>query len=144
MYNKAEKAALSLISRAEQNSLGLRFKLERKGYDAALVQEVINRLTEKNLLNDERFAELWIRSCLARKRPSPLWLRVSLEKRGINSELALRAIKKVLDDETEYALLLKYIEKMDISREKEPGYFKNQLKFEGFSYEIINKYFDSI
>ena len=140
----AEKAALRLIARAEQNSLGLTAKLERRGYDASVVKAVISRLLGRNLLNDERYAELWIRSCLARKTQSPLWLLASLQKRGIDRDTAKRTIKKVLDEETEYSLLLKYIEKIDILDNNIKNGSKTKLKCEGFSPEILNRFFDSI
>ena len=141
--SKAEKAALRLIARAEQTSFGLAVKLERKGFEAAVVREVIEQLLDRKLLDDERFAELWIRSCLVRKAPSPIWLQASLMKRGIDRDSSLRAIKKVLDYDTEYALLLKYIEKMDVSKNKKQINLKTKLKSEGFSYETLERIFNS-
>ena len=107
------------------------------------MEEVISSLSARKLLDDERFAELWIRSCLSRKAPSPFWLLVSLGKRGIERHFALKAIEKVLDQETEYALLLRYIEKMDISKKGNKLNLKKQLKHESFSHENINKFFES-
>ena len=118
-------------------------KLERRGFDRAVTQEVISRLFDRKLLNDQRFAELWIQSCLNRKTVSPLWLLVSLGRRGIDRDSSLKALKAVLDHETEYALLLKYLEKMDISKKKKPGNLKSHLKYEGFSYEVLEKIFNS-
>ena len=107
-----------------------------------MVQVVISGLLERGLLNDERYAELWIRSCLTRKAPSPLWLLVSLGKKGIGRNSSLAAIKKVLDPETEYALLLKYMEKMDISKEEKPSRLKSLLKYQGFSNEVLELFFN--
>ena len=142
--NKAEKIALNLIAKAEQSSLSLTFKLEKRGIEAAAAKAVVSGFLEKNLLNDERYAELWIRSCLARKTRSPLWLLVSLEKRGIDRSSSKKTIKKVLDEETEYALLLKYIKEMDILDNNINRGLKTKLKYEGFSPETLNRYFDSI
>ena len=142
--NKAEKIALNLIARAEQNSLGLTFKLEKRGIEAAVAKSVVSGFLEKNLVNDERYAGLWIRSCLARKTPSPLWLLAALQKRGIDRETSQKTIKKALDEETEYSLLLKYIKKMDILDNNNKGWLKTRLKFEGFSPEILDRYFGSI
>ena len=104
--SKAEAIALRLIARAEQTSFGLKAKLERRGFEAAVIKEVIEQLLNRELLNDERFAGLWIRSCLNRKALSPLRLLASLRKRGIDRHSSLKAMEKVLDHETEYALLL--------------------------------------
>ena len=138
---KAEKVALSLIARAEQSKLRLTAKLEKKGIGNSVTKAVIHKLLERGLLDDERYAELWVRSCLARKTPSPLWLLVSLGKRGIDRDSSHNAIKKVLDEETEYSLLLNYIDKMD-DLEKEKG-LRSLLKYEGFSPETLNRFFDT-
>ena len=62
---KAEKAAARLIARAEQNSFGLAAKLERRGHDTRAVKAVISVLSDRNLLDDARYAERWILSRLA-------------------------------------------------------------------------------
>ena len=108
---RAEKSALKLIARAEQNSLGLTAKLERRGYEAAAVKAVVFSLLNRNLLNDQRYAELWLRSrLLAKKAASPRRLLVSLRKRGIPRDSSSEAMKTALDGETEYGLLLRYLE----------------------------------
>ena len=139
----AEKVALRLIARAEQSSLGLTAKLERRGYGSPVVKAVVSRLVERNLLNDERFARLWVHSRLSYgKAQSPLWLRVSLGKKGIDRTLSLKAVESLLDPETEYALLLKYLEKTGISDGRNENYLKTQLKNEGFSFEVLERYFE--
>jgi regulatory protein len=140
---QAETAALRLIARAEQSVLGLTAKLERRGCDSPVVKAVILRLLERNLLNDERFAKLWVHSRLSYgKARSPLWLRVSLGKKGIDRNLSNKAVESLLDPETEYALLLKYLEKAGISDGRNESYLKTQLKSEGFSYEVLDRYFE--
>ena len=141
----AEKIALRLIARAEQTTLGVTAKLERRGYDYPVVKAVVSRLLDRDLLNDERFAKLWVHSRLSYgKAQSPLWLRVSLGKKGIERNLSLKAVESLLDPETEYALLLKYLEKAGISDEKNESYLRTQLKSEGFSYEVLDRYFNSL
>ena len=140
---RAEKAALRLIARAEQNSLTLTAKLERRGFGAALVKAVVSRLLDRNLLDDARYAELWIRSHLSRKKAnSPRWLKISLGKRGIDRNSTRTALEKTLDPETEYALLLRFLEKAGHPNSKNYGYLRTQLKYEGFSTEVLDRYFD--
>jgi len=141
----AEKAALRLIARAEQNTLGLTAKLERRGYSSSVVKAVVSRLLDQDLLNDERFAKLWVNSRLSYgKAQSPFRLRVSLGKKGIDGDLSLKTIRGLLDPDTEYALLLKYLEKAGISNDKTGSFLKAQLKNEGFSYEVLDRYFNII
>lgn len=140
---RAEKAAARLIARAEQSSFGITVKLERRGYEAAAVKAVVSLLSDRNLLNDERYAECWIRSRLkGRKAPSPRWLLVSLGKRGIDRASSLQALKNALDPETEYTLLLKHLKAPGIPG-KNPGIsLKSRLKYEGFSPQAVERYID--
>jgi SOS response regulatory protein OraA/RecX len=140
---KAEKLALRLIARAEQNVAGLTAKLEKRGVYPSIALQVISGLLEEKLLDDSRFAERWVHAHLwVKKALSPLWFLVSLEKRGISREICLAAINKVLDEDTEYSLLLKFIGRMD-ALTKETGLLRTKLRREGFSPEAINRFFDS-
>ena len=145
---KAEKAALKLIARAEQNSLGLTTKLEQRGFSAAVAKSVVSALKIRNLLDDRRYAELWIRSRLSMgKAQSPKWLLASLVKRGIDMDSSKKVLNGILDQEAEYALLLKYLEKLSLFNKKKPvqkreNFIKNQLKYEGFSKDALDRYFN--
>jgi len=140
---RAERIALRLIARAEQNSLGLMAKLERRGIDADAAKTVVSCLLDKNLLDDKRYAEYWLHSRLAlRTSLSPRLLLIALGKRGIDRESSRDTLDKVLDPETEYALLLRYLEKARLSEDKERSFLRAQLKYEGFSFSVLNRYFD--
>jgi regulatory protein len=145
---RAEKCALRLIARAEQNSPGLSVKLERQGFSASAIKKTVLLLMEQEFLDDLRYAELWIRSRLsAGKAFTPQWLLINLGKRGIGKEISQKALKKVLAPETEYALLLKYLEKIESGKEstqKNRAHFslRSHLKYSGFSLNVIIRYFE--
>lgn len=132
-----EKAALRLIARAEQCTNGLARKLERRGHDSASISEVISRLTEQKLLDDNRYARLWLQSRLRLTR-SPLRLLSSLCAKGIDRNAAQTALKTVLNEETEAALLARFAKK-----HRNKTHLKYLLKSEGFSSEAIQQYLDS-
>ena len=141
--HKAEESALKLIARAEQNSAGLSTKLELKGFDSVVIKTVISDLMNRGLLNDERYAALWLHSRLAKQVQSPKWLLLSLRKRGIDKHSSLKALEKTLDPETEYTLLIKYVEKLEkTSKNKKQPPLRTLLKYEGFSVESLDRYFD--
>jgi len=137
---KAEKIAEKLIARAEQNSFALSAKLDKKGFETAVVKTVISGLLDRGLLNDQRYAELWLRSRLGKKARSPRILLLSLRKKGIDRHSSQKALDKVLDSDTEYTLLLKYVETLE---ESEISALRSLLKFEGFSLESVTRYFDN-
>jgi len=140
---KAEKIALRLIARAEQSVAGLTVKLEKRGVDPSVANQVISSLIDRKLLDDERFAERWIHAHLGGKKAlSPLWFLVSLEKRGLKRETSLNAISRILDEETEFSLILKYIEKIEIHFKGNSGFLRKKLRYERFSSEAIDRFFD--
>lgn len=143
---RAEKAALRLIARAEQCTQGLLHKLKRRNHDKSCVNAVISRLCALNLINDRRYAGLWIESRLKFSR-TPRRLLSSLCTRGIDHDDAEAALKIALDEEEELAMLLRYVKrhpfKADKKTKNDSAYsFKYRLKSEGFSSQIINRFYD--
>jgi regulatory protein len=143
----AEKAALRLIARAEQSSFVLTRKLKRRSHETACVSAVVERLCNLNLINDRRFAQLWAESRLKFSR-SPRRLLSSLCMRGIDREDAQAVLKIVLNEETEFEMLIRYVKRHLFrtgKKDDENSYsFKNNLKNEGFSKQVINRFFDNI
>ena len=66
--------------------------MERKGIEPAYADEAIRTLTEQHLLDDERFAEMFVTD----KRELEQWgaerIRRGLNARGVDAELAARAL----------------------------------------------------
>ena len=135
----AEKAALRLIARAEQCTSGLRRKLEKRKFESNCIDIVIERLSALNLIDDSRFSRLWLESRLRLPR-SPRRLLIGLCTRGIDRDNAETAVKEVLNEETEYALLLRFAKKY--ARKMEGRDLKYLFKNEGFSSEVIKRYFE--
>jgi len=136
--DKAERAALRLIARAEQCSNGITRKLERRGCDKDSIREVVSRLCELDLINDSRYARLWLQSRLRFAR-SPMRLLSSLCARGIDHDDAQTALNTVLDEDAELVMLAKYIKKYGKNKTQP---IKFILKSEGFSTTSIKKYFN--
>ena len=142
---RAEKAALRLIARAEQSTAGMAGKLQKRGHEAACVSAVISRLSELRLLDDNRYAQLWLESRLRLAR-SPRRLLSSLCARGIDRDDAESALKAVLDEETELSLLTrfakKHARKAGGEGEGVTRSLKYLLKSEGFSHVTIQRFLD--
>ena len=141
-YIKAEKTALRLIARAEQCSGGLSLKLEKKGFDEICIRDVISRLFELNLLDDRRFARMWLQTKI-RFAKSPRRLFSSLCRRGIDREDAQAAMKETLDEETEFSMLRKFAEKKSwTSGADNTRSLKHLLKNEGFSTKAVQRFLE--
>jgi len=153
---RAEKAALQLIARAEQSVFGLTRKLKKRRHNPACVSAVIARLCEMELVDDRRYARLWLETKISRQATSPWRLLTALRSRGIDRADADSVLKEMLDEETEFRLLERYAEKLarksnrrraeetagQDSEEAAHRALKYQLKGEGFSSSVIERYFD--
>ncbi|MDR3020772.1 MAG: recombination regulator RecX [Treponema sp.] len=139
---RAETAALRLIARAEQCTQGLSRKLAKRGFETECVNTVISRLLEQNLIDDKRYARLWLQSRLRFAR-SPLRLLSSLCGKGIERSDAENALKAVLNEETELAMLSRFAKKRQRKardNDQSARALKYRLKSEGFSAEAIERF----
>ena len=136
---RAERVALRLVARAEQTVRGLSRKLDRRGFDPACVQAVLRRIGALGVVDDRRFACLWVQARLARRVESPRRLLAALRGRGIGRDDAERAVTSALDFQNELALLRGYVEKFHLVPGAEGGgqSLKGRLKSEGFSSGVI-------
>ena len=130
----AEKIALRLIARAEQCSAGLSRKLEMRGCDPACVAEVVSYLVEQSLVNDERYARLWLQTRVRLTR-TPKRLLAGLVSKGIPRNEAQAALDTILDEETEITMLNRFAKK---HKKKAGDNIKYLLKSEGFSNQAIS------
>jgi regulatory protein len=105
--------ALRFLSHRSRTCAEVRRRLEREGLARGVVERVLTRLEETDLLDDDRYCAAFVRDRLALR---PTGLRVLLEelyRRGIPRERALPIVQAVLREEgvTEDHLLTAAAEK---------------------------------
>ncbi len=86
---------LTAMPRAVQE---LKRRLRQKGHEASIAEEAVGRLEAAGLLDDQKFAEYFTRSRLARGHGPPRIL-TDLLSRGVERSLAERSITEVVEDE---------------------------------------------
>ena len=87
IYNKA----LDLLSRREHSSKEIREKLLLRFDDKVIINSVITKLEENNLINDTRFAEAYV-SSRKRKGFGPKKISFELLSKGVSESVANRII----------------------------------------------------
>lgn len=85
-------AALRLLTVRDRSSAELAGALERKGYTAAEITQVIERCIELNYLDDRRYALQRAQSLLRSGRAAGPLIMADLRRRGIDKELAAAAL----------------------------------------------------
>ena len=92
-----KRSAFNFLGRRQHGEKELYLKLIKKGYEKKLVEEVLAELKEKELIDDEKFARLYIEENMARKMWGRKKAEAELYKKGINGQ----TVKKVLDEACE-------------------------------------------
>ena len=84
-------AALVLLAGRDFGTQELGRRLHQRGFDASRVAAVIDALVAEGLLNDGRFAEIFIAQRL-RRGQGPLRMRLELRERGVPDDLIEAAL----------------------------------------------------
>lgn len=87
------KVAMDLLAMREHGRIELKRKLLRKGALPALIEDVLDQLTQDKLLNENRYLESYIRS-RANNGYGPLRIQQELFERGINKADIIQALKE--------------------------------------------------
>ena len=97
---KAREAALRLLDYQDRTRAELKSRLMKKGYSEALSQSVTDDLSEANLINDERYAELYTESLINSGKGSIL-IKNKLREKGISDSIINAAFENLSVDETQ-------------------------------------------
>jgi len=91
IFNAVYNKALDLLSRREHSSKEIREKLILRFDDIVIINSVITKLEENNLINDTRFAEAYV-SSRKRKGFGPKKITFELLSKGVSESVANRII----------------------------------------------------
>src|SRR6056297_1775284 len=136
----AQKKVLELAARREHSQYELRRKLRKRGFSESSITKVIEKMVRLNIIDDERFAESWLRTRLDRKAEGFLKLKAGLQHRGVHGDLADRVLKKYLTGKVGQRNLEKATEKALLNCGGDEKKFVRRLKNRGFSWNEIKNY----
>ena len=97
---KAREAALRLLDYQDRTRAELKSRLMKKGYSEELSQSVTDDLSEANLINDERYEELYTESLINSGKGSIL-IKNKLREKGISDSIINAAFENLSVDETQ-------------------------------------------
>jgi regulatory protein len=136
-------AAMRILAYRFNSVAELRRKLAVKEFDAPTIDATIAKLTAEKWLDDERFAEAFVRT-RGRKRIGTLRIRRELGAAGVDEEVAARAVARNSDPEAEraalHALAVKKLAMLrrraiedDVLRQKLSAYLARQ----GYEFSVV-------
>lgn len=76
---------MDLLANREHSRLELRQKLIARSFSEAIIDQVLQELTQDNLLSEERFAEMLVRT-RANRGYGPVRIRFELREKGVPEE----------------------------------------------------------
>lgn len=142
---KAKKDAIRYLSYRARSEWEICNKLKNKKYPYIIIEETIDWLKEKELINDKSFANSFVKDRINKKPLGKIKLREELYKKGIDKKIAENAISTFFIEEMdEIELARKMInQKMASLKLKriqfKPNKILNLLKSRGFSYHVIDQ-----
>ncbi|OBG87681.1 recombination regulator RecX [Mycobacterium sp. E802] len=84
---QAKNVCLRLLTVRARTRAELTEHLAKRGYDEGLSAKVLDRLTDVGLIDDEDFAEQWVRSRHANAGKGKRALAVELRKKGVDNDV---------------------------------------------------------
>ena len=100
-FHRARERALRLLARRPYSGTEIARNLRRHKVDDAIIQNVIDDLTEAKLVDDDAFAAYWVEQRENFRPRSRLALRQELSQKGIEREIVAGALSEI--DEAEAA-----------------------------------------
>lgn len=126
--NAVKSYMLKLLSRREHARRELFNKARNKDYHADVINDVLDELQKKDLVNEQRFANTYARDKNNLNRWGPSKIEAHLYKKGIGKELAQKAVEKAFEEVDLKARFIQLTEKKRRRFLREEDTFKRKKK----------------
>jgi len=137
---RAWEKALALISRRSHSRQELKLKLIKRNFIASAVEAVLDRLVEKNLVNDHVFAEQWVLSRLSKHPEGYYAILAGLRRKGIRNRQAEEVLQKVYTEEAALDAAQRLWEK-GLRKGKSTDELETLIRKKGFRPAIVSRFF---
>ncbi len=141
-YHIRQKA-ISFLAKRIHSKRELEIKLRKKNYEKELIDDVLNELLAKGLIDDAAFANQFTDEKINRKKWGLLKVKSELFKKGIAAEVVEDVLKEYSDSENQISNALSLAEKklnIILKRESDKKKLKQKiiayLVSRGFSYNV--------
>lgn len=133
-------AAYRYLSYRPRSESELRTRLHRRGFPPEHIEEVMGKLKEQGLLDDQEFARFWVENRATFRPRSRGLTRVELRKKGVSEDAIRQAVSEI--DEPEAAHRAASSKARRLSALEYPEFRQRLGEFlrrRGFTYETINR-----
>lgn len=148
-YKDAKLAAFNFVSFKPRSESEVRQRLERKEYSSDSIEKAIKFLYEFNYLNDEEYANMFVKNFIKKTPSGEFKLKQELLKRGISEDFINKSIaeyypsNKALEMAEEAAK--KHLKKVSHKpKVKQKKLISDFLARRGFDWDVVNKCIDKM
>ena len=139
-YQKVYDKAVRLLSDRLHTRAELKRKLTLKKYSPEAIEQVLDRLNQLKVLNDEQFAEIFLDNLIRYKTFGYYGLKAKLLARGVAGEIAERLLSQALSLDEEVRIGMKLASKKSPDRQK----LIQALQRKGFSSSAIHQILSNV
>ena len=142
-YKRIYQKALDLLSRREHSPLELNRKLQQRGFDSALIAQILLEFTDQHWLDEARFTECYIHN-RSQKGYGLLRIQQELQQRGIDKTCTQQVVADMEIDWFALAeqALSKRFATAPSSNPKQRLREMRFLQYRGFSHDQIRALFN--
>lgn len=142
-FDKIYGRVLDLLARRSRSEWEISDYLKRKQVDEETASEILNKLSSRGYVNDEKFARSWVESRRLLKATSKRKLSLELRQKRISDQIITQVIQE--DETDEQDVLKKLIEKKrSQTRYQDDMKLIAYLARQGFSYGDIKETLSSL
>ncbi len=149
-YVRAKQRALDYLAHKPRTEEEVRRKLRRQDVPDPVVEDVVARLYELSYLDDEAYAQDYVRNRFASKKYGPVRIRRELVERGIDRHTAETAVDELFAEKNVQAVAREHAEKRwsRVADEDDPRRRKQKLyrylRRRGFTSSTITPLLDQL
>lgn len=142
--NAAQKAAINLLKFRVRSEYEMKNRLFEKGFDKTVIEKVILKLKEYDMLNDELFAYFYIYDKLTINKKGPFLIKLELlNKFHIDEDIIEKAFKRVFE-ELNLKEIVREIVASQLKLKKDKRKIKEYVFKRGFDKYLIEEVLDEV
>jgi len=143
--NEALKFAMKLLGLRKRSVFEIENRLQKKGYERNIVEDVLENLDRYKYTDDKSFAESYINDRMNFRPCGRFLIKKELKERGIAENIIERKITELISEEKEISSAQKLAQRKlktirdKTDRNKTTQKVRSYLQIKGYSFDIISQ-----
>lgn len=140
--------AINYLSYRMRTSREIRTYLREKEVTQEMIEEVVNRLEREELIDDQSFAEAFVRDRMKQTSKGPRIIVKELQEKGVNRDIASSAVLQY-DEEEQFSKAYKWAQKEAKKKsthaaKRQKTQIHNKLMQKGFASDVVSAVMNEI